>query len=140
MKKILSLLLLLSIVFMPENNAQSLNEKADSKAVAIEKQVIEWRRHFHENPELSNREFETAKRIAEELTSMGLDVDTPCPCEVNWLCILGCFDLAFFELPFYFLLALMTYCVEISSHHGFEFSQVVIWSHHFLVEGPSILM
>jgi amidohydrolase len=76
MKKILSLLLLLSIVFMPENNAQSLNEKADSKAVAIEKQVIEWRRHFHENPELSNREFETAKRIAEELTSMGLDVDT----------------------------------------------------------------
>ncbi|MFT6336687.1 MAG: amidohydrolase [Saprospiraceae bacterium] len=76
MKKLFPLLLLLSILFIPESNAQSLNEKADTKAVALEKQVIEWRRHFHENPELSNREFETAKRIAEELTSMGLKVDT----------------------------------------------------------------
>ena len=76
MKKIFSLLLLLSIVLIPESNAQSLNAKADSKAIALEKQVIEWRRYFHENPELSNREFETAKRIAEELTEMGLDVDT----------------------------------------------------------------
>ncbi len=76
MKKIFSLLLLLSIVFIPENDAQSLNDKADRKAVALEKQVIEWRRHFHENPELSNREFETVKLIAEELNDMGLDVDT----------------------------------------------------------------
>ncbi|GLQ19328.1 M20 family metallopeptidase [Algimonas porphyrae] len=32
--------------------------------------------HFHENPELSFREFETAKRIASELTAQGFDVTT----------------------------------------------------------------
>jgi len=76
MKNILATLLLLCIIFLPESNAQSLNDKADTKAIALENQVIEWRRHFHENPELSNREFETAKRIAKELTAMGLKVDT----------------------------------------------------------------
>ncbi len=76
MKNIFSLLILFSIVFIQESNAQSLNDKADTKAIALEKQVIEWRRHFHENPELSNREFETAKRIAKELNAMGLKVDT----------------------------------------------------------------
>ena len=49
---------------------------ADAKAVAIEQQVIEWRRYFHEFPELSNREFNTGKRIAEILNSLGLKVDT----------------------------------------------------------------
>ncbi|MEM8982082.1 MAG: amidohydrolase [Pseudomonadota bacterium] len=39
---------------------------------ALERQVIDWRRYFHENPELSNREFNTAKRIARELRAMGL--------------------------------------------------------------------
>ncbi|PQJ78414.1 amidohydrolase [Polaribacter porphyrae] len=40
----------------------------------IEQKVIKWRRHFHQNPELSNREFETAKTIAKHLKSLGLDV------------------------------------------------------------------
>ena len=42
----------------------------------IEDKVIEWRRYFHENPELSNREFNTAKKIAEHLTSLGMEVQT----------------------------------------------------------------
>jgi len=42
----------------------------------IESKVIEWRRDFHENPELSNREFKTAKKIAAHLKSLGLDVQT----------------------------------------------------------------
>lgn len=42
----------------------------------IEQKVIEWRRYFHQNPELSNREFNTAKKIAEHLESLGLDVQT----------------------------------------------------------------
>jgi amidohydrolase len=42
----------------------------------IEKKVIEWRRYFHQNPELSNREFNTAKKIAEHLESLGLEVQT----------------------------------------------------------------
>ena len=38
--------------------------------------VVEWRRHFHENPELSNREFETAEYIAEFLRGLGMEVQT----------------------------------------------------------------
>jgi len=42
----------------------------------VEQEVIELRRYFHENPELSNREFKTAERIAEALRNLGLKVDT----------------------------------------------------------------
>lgn len=45
-------------------------------AEQIEPQVIEWRRHIHQNPELSNREFETAKYVEEFLRSLGLEVQT----------------------------------------------------------------
>ena len=41
----------------------------DKDIAAIESKVIEWRRHFHQNPELSNREFKTAEKIAEHLKS-----------------------------------------------------------------------
>ncbi len=40
---------------------------------AIEKKVIELRRHFHQNPELSNREFKTSDKIAEVLTELGIE-------------------------------------------------------------------
>ncbi|AXT20496.1 amidohydrolase [Flavobacteriaceae bacterium AU392] len=42
----------------------------------IESKVIEWRRDFHKNPELSNREFKTAEKIATHLKSLGLEVQT----------------------------------------------------------------
>ena len=42
----------------------------------IEAKVIEWRRDFHQNPELSNREFKTAKKIAKHLKSLGIEVKT----------------------------------------------------------------
>ncbi|MEY8847672.1 amidohydrolase [Psychroserpens sp. XS_ASV72] len=44
--------------------------------VEIESKLIEWRRYFHENPELSNREFKTAEKIAQHLKSLGLEVQT----------------------------------------------------------------
>ncbi|WP_228853738.1 amidohydrolase [Aegicerativicinus sediminis] len=43
---------------------------------AIENKVIEWRREIHQHPELSNREFKTAEKIAEHLKSLGLEVKT----------------------------------------------------------------
>ena len=43
---------------------------------AIEKQMIEWRRHIHANPELSNREFKTAELVADHLKSLGMEVQT----------------------------------------------------------------
>lgn len=45
-----------------------LEKRIDS----VEKDVIAWRRHFHEHPELSNREFETSKYIVEQLKAIGL--------------------------------------------------------------------
>jgi amidohydrolase len=44
--------------------------------IDIESKVIEWRRDFHQNPELSNQEFKTAKKIAAHLKSLGLEVQT----------------------------------------------------------------
>lgn len=43
---------------------------------AIENKVIEWRRDFHEHPELSNNEFKTAEKIAAHLESLGMEVQT----------------------------------------------------------------
>ncbi len=72
MKFILSCLLLLI--------AASLHAQMDKKILKdienIESQVIDWRHYFHENPELSNREFETAAKIAEHLKSLGMEVQT----------------------------------------------------------------
>jgi amidohydrolase len=39
-------------------------------------QVVAWRRDFHQNPELGNREHRTAKVIAEALTKLGYEVKT----------------------------------------------------------------
>ncbi|MEO0875513.1 MAG: amidohydrolase, partial [Bacteroidota bacterium] len=52
----------------------SFQEVVHEKANAIEERVIEWRRYFHENPELSNREFKTAKMIAAHLEGLGIEV------------------------------------------------------------------
>ena len=42
----------------------------------LEAKVIAWRRDFHEHPELSNREFKTAEKVAAHLRSLGLEVRT----------------------------------------------------------------
>lgn len=48
----------------------------DSKSKSIEAKVIEWRRHFHEHPELGNREFKTAEKISAHLNSLGIETKT----------------------------------------------------------------
>jgi amidohydrolase len=53
-----------------------LEARIDELADKLESQVIQWRRHFHENPELSNREFKTGERIAQHLRDLGLEVKT----------------------------------------------------------------
>lgn len=50
-----------------------LSGEIDRLAAAAEAQLIEWRRHLHQHPELSNRETETAKYVAERLRSFGLE-------------------------------------------------------------------
>lgn len=50
-----------------------IQEKEFSK---IEAKVVEWRHHIHQNPELSNREYNTSKYVAEHLRSLGIEVQT----------------------------------------------------------------
>lgn len=56
--------------------AQQLQKTIADKATAVLPSVIEWRRHLHQNPELSNREVKTAAYIAAHLTFLGLEVQT----------------------------------------------------------------
>ncbi len=69
-RNILGLLSLFSIVVA----AQGPNLEKDY--AAIESKVIEWRHDIHQNPELSNREFKTAEKIANHLKSLGIEVTT----------------------------------------------------------------
>ena len=65
------------LLFIPlAGQAQLTAERLDRLASEAQTQVVEWRRWFHQNPELSNREFKTAERIAEILTGMGLEPQT----------------------------------------------------------------
>ena len=51
-----------------------LKNKVAKKADSLQKQIVAWRRDFHEHPELGNREFRTGKIIAEQLKKLGLEV------------------------------------------------------------------
>ena len=55
MKKIF--LTLVSLSFLIAQAPDRINKKIDKMADRLEKKVINWRRDFHQNPELSNREF-----------------------------------------------------------------------------------
>ena len=71
-KQLIILLLLLSGANTDAQIEQSILKDIED----IESQVIDWRHYFHENPELSNREFNTADKIAAHLKSLGMEVQT----------------------------------------------------------------
>jgi amidohydrolase len=74
MKKILLSSLLLSICILA--NAQDLSKQIDTKAQALQPNLVEWRRHIHKNPELGNREFKTSAYIVQQLKDLGLEIQT----------------------------------------------------------------
>lgn len=77
MKNLYSLLLsLITITTIAQVNPK-LQAKLDQQAKEMEAQVIEWRRHFHQFPELSNRETKTGAYIAEHLKKLGMEVQYP---------------------------------------------------------------
>jgi amidohydrolase len=45
----------------------------DRAAAGVEQQMLEWRRYLHGQPELSNREAQTAEYVAKTLRSFGLE-------------------------------------------------------------------
>ncbi len=48
----------------------------DAWAKPVDAKVLQWRRDFHQFPELGNREFRTSKIVAAHLRSLGLEVTT----------------------------------------------------------------
>ncbi len=62
------------LIFFCSIQAQQIDPEIKITAEKLESKVIEWRRDFHQNPELSNREFETAKKIAKHLKNLGMEV------------------------------------------------------------------
>src|SRR5687768_2854545 len=71
MKKLgISVVLILSLKGLDAQIKQRLTQAIDK----IEPKCIEWRRQLHQYPELGNREFKTARLIAEQLKKIGLEV------------------------------------------------------------------
>ncbi|MGH7783189.1 MAG: amidohydrolase [Candidatus Binatia bacterium] len=56
--------------------AVDMSNDIDDATAKVLPQVIKWRRYIHEHPELSNREFNTSKLVADELRKLGLEVRT----------------------------------------------------------------
>lgn len=68
-----SLLTLTCILLFGNTIAQTA---FDADIENVKEKVVKWRRHFHQNPELGNREFKTAAYIAKHLENLGLSVQT----------------------------------------------------------------
>lgn len=78
MKKItLSTFLLITVSALSAQTPWPLQTKLNQQTAEIEPKLIEWRRYFHQNPELSNREAKTGARIAEQLRALGIEVQYP---------------------------------------------------------------
>jgi amidohydrolase len=75
MKNFFSVLLML-LIAAQIGYAQDMNKQINDASDKILPKVIEWRRHLHQYPELSNREFKTAKYVENHLRSLGMEVRT----------------------------------------------------------------
>jgi amidohydrolase len=69
-------LALVSCATVVAHAADELDATFAAALAQAEPKVRAWRRDFHQNPELSNREFRTAKIVAEHLRRLGLAVET----------------------------------------------------------------
>jgi amidohydrolase len=72
MKKILATI----ILFSGFSFSQTLTEQLENDIDGLMTKVVEWRHHFHEYPELSNREFKTSQYIKGVLENLGLEVQS----------------------------------------------------------------
>lgn len=75
-RTILLSILLSSAIVIPVSATGKTDDKIDKLAKNVEPKVIAWRHDIHQYPELSNREFKTAEKIAKHLNSLGLEVQT----------------------------------------------------------------
>jgi amidohydrolase len=66
---------LLAVAAQP-SRAAITETQLDQAAKSLAPRVITWRRDFHQNPELGNRETRTSQKVAEHLKALGLEVRT----------------------------------------------------------------
>ncbi|HYC39673.1 MAG TPA: amidohydrolase [Chitinophagaceae bacterium] len=66
--------ILCALPLFAQPNATKLQQTAATLADQIEQKCIAWRRDIHQNPELGNREFRTARLVAEHLRKLGIEV------------------------------------------------------------------
>jgi len=64
------------ILFFGLISAEELKNQLERDLQGVMTKVTDWRHHFHQYPELSNREFKTQKSIVTALTEMGLEPNT----------------------------------------------------------------
>jgi amidohydrolase len=72
-KKLISLLFLSGIAYSACAQ-KDISASIQTAVTKIEPKCIAWRRQLHAAPELGNREFKTAKLIADHLRSLGIEV------------------------------------------------------------------
>ena len=65
---------LIMSLLMPAAAADDFYSTIASESEQLQPKVIQWRRHIHQNPELSNQEFETAALVARELHRLKFDI------------------------------------------------------------------
>jgi len=61
---------------LAQTGTNPLASEVDRLSTELNSQVVTWRRDFHKNPELGNRETRTSKIIADELRKLGYEVTT----------------------------------------------------------------
>lgn len=76
MRVLVLILLCLPLPLAAQAPAGPLHAELERRAERVLPKVVAWRRDLHQHPELSNREFRTAKLVAEHLTGLGLEVRT----------------------------------------------------------------
>ncbi len=69
----ISVFIFVCLLFAFAGHAEESGHKLDDAFASVEAKVIAWRRDIHQNPELGNREFETARKVVVHLDGLGFD-------------------------------------------------------------------
>ena len=69
-------LMLFFCLLLSTHTFADLKQDLESQLSPLMDKVIDWRHYIHQNPELSNREYRTAKKVEMHLLSLGIKVQT----------------------------------------------------------------
>lgn len=64
----------LAISLVTNEMLEKLNNQINQIYDCLERKITDWKRDFHENPELSNQELRRRGKVANHLRSFGVEV------------------------------------------------------------------